>query len=354
MNPKAISTVLATVSVAVSATAFAGPFASTANAQGLSERIQAVGEQRREAARTDVSKAKLLGALLYADVTVAFDKTTAKTAFEYVAQQMGVPLVVRYAGEGGSDGIDPELEVSLSLEGTPAITVIERLLEICGTEEPCTWQIREGFVEAGTKERLAAPAARELRMYPIRDLLFQPPTFDNAPDFNLGSALSQGNQGGGGGGGGGGFGGGGGGFGGGGGGIIGDPGEDPERESEEELADQLMEIIQDQCEPEGWVDAGGDWATMKYYQGVLLIRAPDFIHRQIDGYPFAPQRPRRSSMGGNSDAAGSSGKVSSPQANAAETRRYITFTTGLSIVENVQFRSVPIQGAVGGTGTTGN
>jgi hypothetical protein len=186
MNPKALSTVLATVSIAV----LAGPFAGVANAQGLSERIQAVGEQRREAARNDVTKAKLLGALLYTDVTVAFDKTTAKTAFEYVAQQMGVPLVVRYAGEGGSDGIDPELEVSLSLEGAPAITAIERLLEICGTEEPCTWQIREGFVEAGTKERLAAPAARELRMYPIRDLLFQPPTFDNAPDFNLSSALS--------------------------------------------------------------------------------------------------------------------------------------------------------------------
>jgi hypothetical protein len=93
---------------------------------------------------------------------------------------------------------------------------------------------------------------------------------------------------------------------------------------------------------------------MKYYQGVLLIRAPDFIHRQIDGYPFAPQRPRRSSMGGNSDAAGAPAKGASPQANAAETRRYITFTTGLSIVENVKFRSVPIEGAVGGTGTTGN
>ncbi len=349
----------------VGAVLVTGAISVGANAQGLSERLQAVGEQRREAARNDVTKAKLLGALLYTDMTVAFDKVTARAAFDYVGQQMGVPLVVRFAGEGGSDGIDPEAEVSLSLEGAPAITVIERLLDLCGGEEPCTWQIREGFVEAGTKERLAAPAARELRMYPIRDLLFQPPTFDNAPDFNLGSALSQGNQGGGsggsgggfggggggfgGGGGGGGFGGGGGGSGGGGGGIIGDPGEDPERESEEELADQLMEIIQEQCEPEGWVDAGGDWATMKYYQGVLLIRAPDFIHRQIDGYPFAPQRPRRSGMGGNSDA-GTATKAGSPQASAAETRRYVTFTAGLSIVENVQFRSVPVQGAVGGTG----
>lgn len=54
-------------------------------------------------------------------------------------------------------------------------------------------------------------------------------------------------------------------------------------------------------------------------------------------------------MGGNSDA-GTATKAGSPQASAAETRRYVTFTTGLSIVENVQFRSVPVQGAVGGTG----
>lgn len=327
---------------------------ASAEAQGLSERIRAVGEQKREALAGDVTRSRLLGALLYTDVSVSFDKTSAKTAFEYVASQLQVPLVVRYAGEGGSEGIDPDLEISLSLEGAPAITVVERMLEMCATDEPCTWQIREGFIEAGTKDRLAVPAARELRMYPIRDLLFEPPQFDNAPDFNLSSALSQGGQqsgggmggggggfgggGGGFGGGGGGFGGGGGGSGGGGGGLIGDPGEDPERPSEAEKADQLMEIIKEQCEPEAWQDAGGDWATMRYYQGVLIVRAPDFIHRQIDGYPFAPQRPRRSS-----DVA------------PAGAKRYVTFTSGLSVVQNLEFRSVPVQGAVGnGGGTTGS
>jgi hypothetical protein len=323
---------------------------SMGHAQGLSERIKAVGEQKREELRNDVSRGRLLGALVYTDLSVNFDKTPAKQAFEYVQQEMGVPLVVRYSGEGASDGIDPEFEVSLQMEGATAMNVIERLLDIVATDEPCTWQIRDGFVEAGTKERLAAPAARELRMYPVRDLLFEPPTFDNAPDFNLGSALQQGGQGqggqggGGSGGGGGGFGGGGGGFGGGGGGgsgggggIIGDPGEDPERPTEEEQAEQLMDIIKEQCEPEAWQDAGGDWASMRYYQGVLIIRAPDFIHRQIDGYPFAPKRPRKSAMSGEG------------------ARRYVTFTGGLSIVDNVQFRGVPVGGAVGnGGGTTGS
>jgi hypothetical protein len=84
---------------------------------------------------------------------------------------------------------------------------------------------------------------------------------------------------------------------------------------------------------------------MKYYQGVLLIRAPDFVHRQIDGYPFKPQRPRRSTpdMAPSSASAGTEGA-----------RRYVTFTTGLSIVENVKFRSVPVEGAVSGAGNTRN
>ena len=52
------------------------------------------------------------------------------------------PSVVRYEGEGGSEGVDPELEVSLSLENAPALTVLERMLEICGVDSACTWQIR--------------------------------------------------------------------------------------------------------------------------------------------------------------------------------------------------------------------
>ena len=341
---------LASVSAAVAASVVT----TTASAQGLSDRIRAVAEQRQEAAKNDVSKGRLLGAMLYTDLSVNFDKTPAKTAWDYIGQHLGVPLVVRFAGEGGSEGIDPELEVSLVLENTPAITVIERMLEICGTDSPCTWQLRDGFVEAGTKERLSVPAARELRMYPVRDLLFEPPMFDNAPDFNLGSALQQGQSGGMGGGGGGmgggggGFGGGGGGFGGGGGGmggggsgggsgggggLIGDPGEDPERVSEEEKADQLMDIIMEQCEPEAWKDAGGDWATMRYYQGVLIIRAPDFIHRQIDGYRFAPVRTRSAIKEG--------------------VKRYVTFSGEVSVVQNLGFDTVTVTGAVGGGGSNG-
>lgn len=304
---------------------------TTVSAQGLSERIQGVADQRREAASNDSSKGKLLGALLYQDVTVNFDKTTARDAFAFVATQLGARLVVRYQGDGGKSGdtgIDPELEISLNLEGQPALTVIEQMLELCGTDTDCEWQLRNGYIELGTVDRLSVPAARELRTYSVRDLLFEPPTFDNAPDFNLSSALSQGSQGSGGGSGGG-------------GGIIGDSGEDPERPTEAEQAEQLIEIIKQQCGgDEIWVDdeSPDAVASIRYYQGSIIVRAPDYVHRMIDGYPFAPVRPRSSAANASEATSGSS--------------RYVTFTSGLSIVQNLKFTAVPVQGAVAGSGTT--
>ena len=37
-------------------------------------------------------------------------------------------------------------------------------------------------------------------------------------------------------------------------------------------------------EPEAWEDNGGHRAVMSYFEGALVVRAPDYIHRQIGGY----------------------------------------------------------------------
>jgi hypothetical protein len=301
--------------------------------------MQGVAEQKRAAASRDTTKASLLGALLYTDITCDFKGTPAKEAIEYVANALGISLVGRYSTDKAGIGIDPELEITLKAEGKPALVVLEMILDQCGADEPCTWQIRNSYVEVGTKQRLSSPSSQELRMYPVQDLLFEAPRFENAPEFNLSQSIQQGNQGGsgggggggggfGGGGGGGGFGGGGGGSGGGGGGggnIIGDEGDDPERRSEEEKADELVNLILETVEPDAWTDNGGEWASIKYHQGVLIVRAPDWIHRQLGGYPFAPAPTR-----------------------TVVDRRYVTFTPGISIVENVKFRDGRVTGAAGG------
>ncbi|MBT8486261.1 MAG: hypothetical protein KJO43_11820, partial [Phycisphaerae bacterium] len=113
--------------------------------------------------------------------------------------------------------------------------------------------------------------------------------------------------------------------------LFGDPEDDPDRLTELEQAQQIVDLITEIVEPDGWVENGGDWGTIRYYQGTLIIRAPDFMQRQIGGYPFAI-RPR--------SAAASPVTID---------RRYVTFSGGVSQVELIGLPpSAPITGAAGG------
>jgi uncharacterized membrane protein YgcG len=311
---------------------------STAQAQNLSERIDHVMQQRAKAQANGGSKAELLGSLLYTDITVQFNETPARDAMKYLQTVVGVPIVARYSDDksGNGAGIDPETPITLDATGKPALNVLEMVLDQCSKDkDTCTWQLRDGFVEVGTRDRLNA--AREIRYYPIKDLLFEVPHFNNAPSLDLNTALNQssgGSGGSGGGGGGGGRGGGGGGSGGGGSGgggggsVIGDPKAEEPRIPESERAQQVIDLITTTVEPEAWESAGGDAASIRYYQGVLIIRAPDYIHRQIGGYPFAIHRNPQISMAGTDS-------------------RYVMFTGGLS---DVKVEDIRVSGPIGGSG----
>lgn len=314
---------------------------TTAFSQNLSERYRHVVDQRVKAQSNNNSKSRMLSVLLYTDLTLEYDQTPARDVFNHLKTVLGINIIARYNDDKAGVGIDPETPITLNVENAAALSVLEMVLTQCEDYESCTWQLREGFVEVGTKGRLSAPAAQEVRYYPIRDLLFEPPRFNNAPSLDLETALNQGNSGGGGGGGGGGgFGGGGSGGGGGGGGSGGGGGggaifNDPEKEDpripEAERAQQIVDIIMELIEPEAWADNGGDAASIRYYQGTLIIRAPDYIHRQIGGYPFATSPIRQ--------VAASSGNS-----------RYVTFSGAASNVTNAGFREAKqVGGSAGGS-----
>ncbi|NNM26989.1 MAG: hypothetical protein HKO59_13555, partial [Phycisphaerales bacterium] len=164
---------------------------STAEAQSLSDRIGQVMRQRASAQSTNASKSQMLGALLYTDLSVQFTDTPAREAISYLKTTLGVNIIGRYNDDRTGIGIDPDTTINLDVVDKPALTVLEMVLDQCGDEfESCAWQLRNGFVEVGTKERLAAKSAQEIRYYPIRDLLFEPPHYNNAPDLDLDSALS--------------------------------------------------------------------------------------------------------------------------------------------------------------------
>ena len=261
----------------------------------------------------DLRLAKVYGLLVYRTVTVDFDQTPAREALDIIKRQASLPIVVRWstdamgAGGMGGMGIDPDTPISYAADNESAQEVLEEVLRQCGapsTRRECTWQIRRGFIEVGTKQRLAVPAARTSRLYDVGDLMIE------APDFGGGDV----------------------------------------RKSPLQLAVELVEEICETVEPGHWdfgqplppapldpdrlirqpegpnaapaeapppstpsskdskpasaMPAGAtsqpaanssvapvspnvrwNWASIRIWRTQLLVVAPDFMHRQIGGYP---------------------------------------------------------------------
>lgn len=235
--------------------------------------------------------AEMLGVLLYTPVTLDLDRTPARRAFDLLAAQLDVVMVGRYDDGRLGYGIDPKMPLTLQVEGIPALDALEHLLAQCESAgSQCTWQMRRGFVEFGTKSRLSVPAARERRTYYLADLII------DVPDTPL------------------------------------------DRTRHEVLALDQVQAIVETIEPDAWdwgqIDydseddsarlpapqtlsggtvpaaalppppapsAGTATATaaprryvrprkiaiIRYWRDVLIIDAPDYIHRQVGGYPAA-------------------------------------------------------------------
>lgn len=61
----------------------------------------------------------------------------------------------------------------------------------------------------------------------------------------------------------------------------------------EDRAEDLRQLIMETCEPESWIELGGSSATIRYERGskTMVVRAPDYVHRAIDGYRWDPAAP---------------------------------------------------------------
>ncbi|MBL9121838.1 MAG: hypothetical protein JNL80_18175 [Phycisphaerae bacterium] len=234
-------------------------------------------------------------------VSVNFSNNQFDQVINYMKSVTGLDF---YADWKALEELDVSAEdtISLDLKDVPAEVALNRILEQLGSDEESRplVAIEDGVVVVSSDAALRKKTITVV--YDIRDLLFDVPMFDNAPEFNLSQSIQQANQGGqggggqGGGGGGGGFGGGGGGggFGGGGGGgngggggggggnIFGDEGEDPERRDRQEMIDQIVTIIQEQVDPNGWLEGDGG-AALQELNGNLIITNTPRNHAEIEG-----------------------------------------------------------------------
>ena len=198
--------------------------------------------------------------------------------FNFLSDVTGAEIEPIYLNDDLSvDGIDPETLITIKVTDIAALVVLERILlraeRAEGLGEEYTWQFTDyGTIECGPKSRLNE--SQRVEIYDVADLLYVVPDFDNAPEFDLQSAIQQGGSGGGGGQS-----------------PINGGSQDPQDiQTFQERAEALEQLITATVEPDQWSDLGGDGGTITLYNQSFIITAPDYMHRQIAGYDFWPAR----------------------------------------------------------------
>ncbi len=208
-------------------------------------------------------------------VSVNFNRNSLGQVINYMKTVTGAEI---YADWKSLDtiGIRSDDEVSLDLGRVTAEVALRRVLEQLGDNlDRPQFGIEDGMVVITTEDALRK--RKVTLVYNISDLLLEVPYFDNAPDFDLGTAISGGpNQ------------------------VSGSfgkgddaPGEvfggnsrgdDPRRNSRDELVDEIITIIQDVVDPErGWFDTSGEGGKIQELNGNLIITNTPRNHRAIEG-----------------------------------------------------------------------
>lgn len=161
-------------------------------------------------------------------------------------------------------GVDPDTPVDLKLKNVQVSVLLDRVLgKVSDPTLPAGWAIQDGILTIASDEVLRLNTV--LETYDIRDLIFVVPDFDNAPEFDLQSAVSQ--AGGGGGGGGQSP------FSGGGGAVVDIPRDD--------RVQAIVDLIQANVDPDGWTDIGGDTSSITELNGNFIITSTPKNHRAI-------------------------------------------------------------------------
>lgn len=217
-----------------------------------------------------------------------------------------------------SAGLDKERLITINVTERPALNVLEAVLAKAQTDVgQNTWQMTEhGAMEFGPKEALNRN--KRLVIYDIHDLLMIIPNYPEVPQIDLSSVLQQSG-------------------GGGGGRSPFNNNQDNNRRTREEVREErerrtrdLIDLIQQTVETDQWVDTGGEGGTIRAFNNTLLINAPDYMHRQINGYPYWPSTAR-----------------------TVNGKRYVSLSTSSSLARIDGFATDPVSAVTPGSTTGG-
>lgn len=245
---------------------------ATAQTPGAAKPVESSGASTPSVATSPRATLQKMSRMASLEVT---DKRL-EDVLDFISGYTGADIEPAWRSEN-ADGLDKDKLITLNAKNIPALDLLERVLVKAQTEfQQNTWQLSDtGVLEVGPKDRLNKH--KRLVIYDINDLLAETPNFYEVPRIDLQAVLQQAGRGGSGG------------------------GQSPIRDDQpqqvnrqemekakQDRIDAVKGIITSLVEPEQWQDNGGDGATIRYFQGTLIVNAPDYMHRQINGYPFWP------------------------------------------------------------------
>ena len=251
---------------AVTIAALAWP--GMASAQSLGERIEAVQQRRADdaagAARERAEALRDVERRLASPMRVSMDRRPVREAFAAWSDLTGVALVVDWRAME-IDGVDADRPVTLDLADVSAGGVLLLMMDAASDEQRFIAEVELYGLRVRTRER----ANRDVvtRVYDVRDLVMEVPTFDDAPSLDLTDALSNTSTGGEGRSGGG--------------GVFAEDDAAAEPTTKQERGEALAEAVRDTVEPDVWRENGGEYSTLRYRGGMLIVRAPAYVHVQI-------------------------------------------------------------------------
>ncbi len=245
-------------------------------AQALPSGITVIPESNGKSARSAVPERQTLLRMMQR-VSVNFSETRLEDVITFLKTVSDADIEVMWADDDNSEGLSKDTPITARVEGQTALRVLEIILEKADSKErpgsvSSTWQMSEsGAMQVGPRERLNKYKRTEV--YDIADLILEVPNYDDAPELDLQQALQASQRGGGGGG--------------------QSPfsdtgGEDPERRPLNERADELIELLTTLVEEDQWETNGGSGGSIRRFQKALIVKAPDYMHRALNGYSYWP------------------------------------------------------------------
>ena len=198
---------------------------------------------------------------------VEFNDNAFEDVVGFIGSTTGIDIDVDW--ESLADiGVDPDTPVNLKLNSVQIDVLLDRVLgKVSDPTLPAGWAIQDGILSIASDEVLRLNTV--LETYDIRDLIFIVPDFDNAPEFDLQSAVQAASGAGGGGGGQSPFSGG-----------SQDPQDIPTRD---ERVTAIVDLIQANVDPDGWTALGGDTSSITELNGNFIITTTPKNHRAIIG-----------------------------------------------------------------------